>query len=155
MTRAFAALLVVSVCACSRSAPPPEIARAAPSPAVTPAAPAAASWLGEHAYRSTDGNGLVSVVSKDGGLEVTLEVAQADGCTGSIGGVLEIHDAHARLAPPLFVVSGTQRDAASEPCELAFELGANGAVVVTEASCDGYHGLNCRFAGDYPLVAKR
>lgn len=113
------------------------------------------SWLGAHEFTSDDGNGSVAVVAKGARLEVTLEVAQADGCTGSVGGTLEIHDTRARLAPPLFVVAGTGRDAGTDPCDVELELRPNGTIAVTERACDAYHGIACHFAGDYPVARRK
>jgi hypothetical protein len=122
-----------------------------------PASPPAAvpSWLGEHEYRSTDGNGSLSVVKNGARVEATIEVSQADGCRGSIGGALDIQDRRARLAPPLFVVDGSERHEETGTCELELALRGNGTIEVREQNCLAYHGLNCGFASDYPRVTPR
>jgi hypothetical protein len=150
----FVLLSIVAACACSRAASTPKAAREGASPAA-PASTATSPWLGEHEYRSTDGNGSLVVAMKGARAEVTLEVAQTDGCTGSVGGTLEISGTHARLAPPLFVVDGSMRHQGTDPCELEFGLRDNGTIDVSEGVCVAYQGIACGFAGDYPPIVER
>ena len=147
--RTLIALSITAAWACSGPGSAPKAAREGPLPAAAP------SWLGEHEYRSTDGNGSLSVVKTDAGVEATLEVAQTDGCTGGVGGALDISGRRARLAPPLFRVEGSTRHAEADSCTLEFGLRDNGTIDVTEPGCTAYHGINCGFASDYPPVVTR